>query len=219
MKILRFGLLALISACCLAAFASSREVSLAIEDAAVRMVAALGQDSRLGDIKSIAFVRLNLPEGVGKLALDSNDLQVFETTLVSKSGPFAFVTHAGHAEEWKLIDGVFNQASDFDDYDPSTHPEVRQFKLADALLFGQVIDCQAEETKGSSVTSVRIAMRLLNVSTGELIWGEVVEGKHTITFTDKTMGLITFRSIMFAVGGIVVLLLLVLAIRPMIRVR
>ena len=124
--------------------ATSRDLSLAVEDAARETVKALASDSRVSGIKSIAFVRLNLPEGLGKLRLDSNDLQVFEATLASKGESFTFVTHDTHAEEWKLIDGIFDQAADFETYDPKTHPEVKQFKLADALLFGQVIDCMAE---------------------------------------------------------------------------
>ena len=208
--------------------ATSRDLSLAVEDAARETVKALASDSRVSGIKSIAFVRLNLPEGLGKLRLDSNDLQVFEATLASKGESFTFVTHDTHAEEWKLIDGIFDQAADFETYDPKTHPEVKQFKLADALLFGQVIDCMAEETKEKSETSVRMALRLLKVATGEQIWGGVINGKHVQAveardvkkeITEDAKELLTFRNILYAAGGLVVLLVLLFFVGRMFRVR
>ena len=88
--------------------ATRRDLSLAIEDAARATVESLAADARVKDVKSIAFVKLNLPDGMGALTPDSNDIQVFEATLASKAGSFSLVTHDTHAEEWTLIDGIFN---------------------------------------------------------------------------------------------------------------
>ncbi len=208
--------------------ATSRDLSLAVEDAARETVKALASDSRVGGIKSIAFVRLNLPKETGEIRLDGNDLQVFEATLASKGESFTFVTHDTHADEWKLIDGIFDQAADFESYDPKTHPELKKFKLADALLFGQVIDCVAKENKEKSETSVRVAMHLLKVSTGEQIWGGVINGKHVRAIeardvkkeiTEDAKELLTFRNILFAVGGLVVVIVLLFFIGKTFRVR
>ena len=208
--------------------ATSRDLSLAVEDAARETVKALASDSRVGGIKSIAFVRLNLPKETGEIRLDGNDLQVFEATLASKGESFTFVTHDTHADEWKLIDGIFDQAADFESYDPKTHPELKKFKLADALLFGQVIDCVAKENKEKSETSVRVAMHLLKVSTGEQIWGGVINGKHIRAIeardvkkeiTEDAKELLTFRNILFAVGGLVVVIVLLFFIGKTFRVR
>ena len=208
--------------------ATSRDLSLAVEDAARETVKALASDSRVGGIKSIAFVRLNFPKETGEIRLDGNDLQVFEATLASKGESFTFVTHDTHADEWKLIDGIFDQAADFESYDPKTHPELKKFKLADALLFGQVIDCVAKENKEKSETSVRVAMHLLKVSTGEQIWGGVINGKHVRAIeardvkkeiTEDAKELLTFRNILFAVGGLVVVIVLLFFIGKTFRVR
>lgn len=175
-------------------------------------------------------MKLNLPEGAGTLRLDSNDSQVFEATLTSKAESFTFVTHATHSEEWKLIDAIFDQAEDFQSYDPKTHPELRKLKLADALLIGQVIDCAEDVRKDESETSVRIAMRLLRVSTGEQIWGSVISGKKINKIvkeernikkelTEDAKGLVTFKNILYAIGGLIALLFVFVLIGKMTRVR
>ena len=208
--------------------ATSRDLSIAIEDAARSAVASLAADSRVKGVKSIAFVKLNLPEGKGDLALDSNASQVFEATLASKAESFTFVTHDTHAEEWKLIDGIFDQASDFESYDPKTHPELKKLKLADALLIGQVIDVECDEKKEKTETSVRIAMRLLKISTGEQMWGSVITGKHVEIaeardiqkeLVDDAKDLITTKNIMYAIGGLIGLFILFILIGRMTRVR
>lgn len=210
--------------------ATSRDLSYAVEDAARETVKSLAGDPRVKGIKSIAFVKLNLPEGAGTLRLDSNDSQVFEATLTSKAESFTFVTHATHSEEWKLIDAIFDQAEDFQSYDPKTHPELRKLKLADALLIGQVIDCAEDVRKDESETSVRIAMRLLRVSTGEQIWGSVINGKKINKIvkeernikkelTEDAKGLVTFKNILYAIGGLIALLFVFVLIGKMTRVR
>lgn len=215
-----------LAACSSAAGAAdARAVSYAVEDAARRTVSAMAEDVRVNPLKSIAFVRLNLPDAKDKLALDSNLSQVFETTLAAKPQPYALVTHATHAEEWKLIDGVFDQAADFETYDPKTHPALNKLKLADALLFGQVIDAREEKETDATRTSVRIAMRLIRISTGEQLWGQVVEGRHVVTvdrvkdIKDKAKSLLTFRNALYALGGLVGLIVVLVLLRQMIRVR
>jgi len=214
--------------------ATSRDLSLAVEDAARATVKSLAGDARVKGVKSIAFVKLNLPEGKGKLELDSNSSQVFEATLASKAESFTFVTHDTHAEEWKLIDGIFDQASDFQTYDPKTHPELNKLKLADALLFGQVIDCtvddRKDEQKEETETSVRIALRLLKISTGEQIWGSVINGKHvekTVIekrdiqkeLTEEAKSYLTFKNILIAAGCLVGLIFVFILFGKMTRVR
>jgi len=207
------------------ASADSREVSYAIEDAAARTVAALSADSRMRQVKSIAFVKLNLPDAKGGLALGSNLSQVFESTLTAKPESFIFVTHASHAEEWKLIDGVFDQAADFETYDPKTHPELNKLKLADALLIGQVIDAKEDARDNETETSVRVAMRLIKIATGEQLWGQTIEGRHLVRvdrvkdIEEKAKSLLTFNNILYAIGGLVGLVVVLALLRQMIRVR
>ena len=208
--------------------ATRRDLSLAIEDAARATVDSLAADARVKDVKSIAFVKLNLPDGMGALTPDSNDIQVFEATLASKAVSFTLVTHDTHADEWTLIDGIFNQAADFESYDTKTHPELKKLKLADALLFGQVVDAAQDVKKDGTTTSVRIAMRLLKVSTGEQMWGSVVNGRHVQTveardikkeIVDDAKSMFTFKNILIGIGGLVVLLIVLLLIGKMVRVR
>ena len=205
-----------------------RDLSLAIEDAARATVDSLAADARVKDVKSIAFVKLNLPDGMGALTPDSNDIQVFEATLASKAVSFTLVTHDTHADEWTLIDGIFNQAADFESYDTKTHPELKKLKLADALLFGQVVDAAQDVKKDGTTTSVRIAMRLLKVSTGEQIWGSVVNGRHVQAveardikkeIVDDAKSMFTFKNILIGIGGLVVLLIVLLLVGKMVRVR
>jgi len=207
------------------ASADSREVSFAIEDAAAKTVAALSADDRVRPIRSIAFVRLNLPDAKGKLPMNSNLSQVFEATLTEKPERFTFVTHASHEAEWKLIDGVFDQAADFESYDPKSHPELNRLKLADALLIGQVIDAREDARDNETETSVRVAMRLIKIATGEQLWGKAIDGSHTVRIdrvqdiVEKSKSLLTFNNILYALGGLVVLVIVLCLLRQMIRVR
>ncbi len=206
----------------------SRDLSFAVEDAALKTLQSLAADSRVKSIKTIAFVKLRFPQGKKDLALRANSSQVFEATLASKAESFSFVTHDSHADEWELIDGIFDQAADFEDYDPKTHPEINKLKLADALLFGQAIDVAREVRKEETETSVRLALRLIKVSTGEQIWGGVVYGKHVEVaekrdavkeLKEDAKSLITLKNILYASGGLVALIFLFVVIGRMTRVR
>jgi len=169
-------MLSLMAASLLNAFAGERELSYAVEDAAYQAVSRLSADGRLKGVKTIAFVKLMLPEGEKELKLGRNITHVFESSLSSVPTDLRFVLHGSRDAEWTLIDEIFDQATDFASYNPATHPKFKQLKLADALLFGQVID--AEETKDGAKTSVRISLRLLKVATAEQLWGGVLEGVY-----------------------------------------
>lgn len=221
--------------------ATSRDLSLAVEDAARATVQSLSQDQRVKGIKSIAFVKLNLPEGEGALELKSNESQVFEAAMASTAAAFTFVTHDTHKEEWDLITKIFDKASSFQPsadskdvgtvaLDPKTLPEIKKLKLADALLIGQVIDCLTEERKDEEETSIRIALRLIKISTGEQIWGKVINGKKINKIvkeerdikkelTEDAKSLLTFKNILYAIGGLIALLFIFVLIGKMTRVR
>ena len=205
------------------AAATSREFLQAVEDAARTTVTSLAADSRVKAVKSIAFVKLGLPDGKGKLPLDSNVSQVFEATLTSKAQAFTFVTHSTHTAEWKLIDEVFDQANDFSSYDPKTHPELLKLKLADALLFGQIIDAGVDKRTNETETSVYIALRLLKISTGEQIWGGTITGRKLQhrdvqgELTEKLWSMVTFENILYAAGGIIGLLVAIIVIAVLIK--
>ena len=73
-----------------------------------------------------------------------------------------------------------------------------------------------------------MALRLLKVATGEQIWGGVINGKHVQTveardvkkeITEDAKELLTFRNILYAAGGLVVLLVLLFFVGRMFRVR
>ena len=168
--------LSLTTASLLNAFAGERELSYATEDVAYQTVTRLSADGRLKGVKNIAFVRLMVPEGKSELRLGGNLSQTFESALSSVPTDLRFVIHGSRDAEWTLIDEIFDQASDFESYNPATHPKFRELKLADALMFGQAID--ATESKDGLRTTIRISLKLLKVATAELIWGGVVEGVY-----------------------------------------
>ncbi|MBQ9430727.1 MAG: hypothetical protein IJU44_04160 [Kiritimatiellae bacterium] len=168
--------LSLLTALSLNVSAGETELSYAIEDAAFQTVTRLSADQRLKELKNIAFVRLSAPNGAAALKLESNVSQVYESALVSVPCDLRFVVHSSHDPEWTLIDEVFDQAADFDSYNPATNPKLKQLKLADALLYGQAVD--AKEAKDGSRTTIRISMRLIKVATAEMLWGGVIEGSY-----------------------------------------
>ena len=177
--------LSLTAASLLNAFAGERELSYATEDVAYQAVSRLSADGRLKGIKNIAFVRLMVPEGRGELRLGSNLAQTFEAALSSVPTDLRFLIHGSRDAEWTLIDEIFDQASDFESYNPATHPKFKQLKLADALMYGQVID--ATESKDGLKTTIRISLKLLKVATAELIWGGVIEGVYNDEGPDNQM--------------------------------
>ena len=174
--LIRTLVLSLTAASLLNTFAGERELSYAAEDAAYQAVSRISVDGRLKGIRNIAFVKLMLPQGEKELRLGNNLSITFESALSAVPSDLRFVLHGSRDAEWTLIDEIFDQASDFESYNPATHPKFKQLKLSDALLYGQVID--ATESKDGLKTTVRVSLKLLKVATAEVIWGGVLEGVY-----------------------------------------
>ncbi len=194
-------------------------------DAARQTVATLAADKRLEDIGRIAFVRVNAPDGAWAYAQSADVSQVFESTLLSVPSRFTWVTHASHEEDWRLIDGVFDQAEDFTDYDPATHPELKKLALADALLLAQVVGADESEKLESTTRKVQMALRLIRVSTGEEAWGSVMEGQDVESHTraealsEEAKSWLTMRNIGIALGVLVSLVIIRMFVKAATRVR
>ena len=154
---------------------TSRSLSYAIEDAAFQAVARLNADARVAHVKRITFVRLALPDPELSFKVDSSEAQTFEAALLSVPSKFQFVVHHSHESDLKEIFDVFDKAKHFSNrWDPSTCPALKNFKLADVLLLAKVID--GTENEKTRKTTIRISLRLVEVSTARTLWGGNVEG-------------------------------------------
>ena len=119
-------------------------------------------------------MRLALPKPGLAFKVDAAESQTFEAALLSVPSKFQFVSHASHREDWAEIDRIFDQAEDFESWDPTTCPALKKLKLADALLLAKVID--GSEDKKTGKLTIRISLRLIEVATARALWGGVVEG-------------------------------------------
>ena len=153
---------------------TSRNLSYAIEDAAYQAVTRLNADGRAAHVKRIAFVRLAMPKPGLAFKVDAAESQTFEAALLSVPSKFQFVVHSSHQSDWAEIDSVFDQAEDFESWDPSTCPALKKFKLADSLLLAKIIDGIVDAKTGN--TAIRVSLRLIEVSTARALWGGNVEG-------------------------------------------
>ena len=170
-------LVAMATALSLNAIAGEREISYALEDAAFQAAMRMDADVRVAkDVKRIALVRLWLPNPGEAVSLAGCSTAVLEASLGAVPCRFDFVLHESRSEQWTLIDQVFDQAADFESYDPATHPELNKLQLCDALLLAKVID--AVENKAKSQSSVRLAFKLIEVKTAKQVWSAVVEGQY-----------------------------------------
>ena len=151
-----------------------RNLSYAIEDAAFQAVTRLNTDARVASVKRIAFVRLGAPRPGLAFKIDTSESQVFEAALLSVPSRFQFVVHSGHDADWAEIDRIFDQADDFESWDPSSCPELKKLKLADTLLLAKVVD-GAQDRNAGKVT-LRVVLRLIEVATARQLWGGNVEG-------------------------------------------
>lgn len=149
-------------------------MSYAIEDAAFQAVARLNADTRAASVKRIALVRLALPKPGLAFKIDAAESQTFEAALLSVPSKFQFVVHGSHQEDWAEIDRIFDQAEDFESWDPATCPALKKLRLADALFLAKIIDGTANEKTGKM--TLRIAVRLVEVATARVLWGGIVEG-------------------------------------------
>ena len=182
--LLKTLMLSLTAASLLNAFAGERELSYATEDAAYQTISRLSADGRLKGIKNIAFVGLSLNQDKAS-RLAANLPATFESALSAVPTDLRIVLHSSSDAEWTLIDEIFDQAADFESYNPATHPKFKQLKLADALLYGQVI---GDEDPGKDRRyRARISLKLLKVATAELIWGGVIEGVYADEGPDNQM--------------------------------
>ena len=170
-------LVAMATALSLNAISGEREVSYALEDAAFQAAMRMNADTRVAkDVKRIAFVKLWLPNPGDAVSLAGCSTAVLEASLGAVPCRFDFVLHENRSQQWTLIDQVFDQAADFESYDPTTHPELNKLQLCDALLLAKVID--AVGNKAKSLTSVRVAFKLIAVKTAKQVWSAVVEGQY-----------------------------------------
>ena len=158
--------------------AASREVSYAIEDAAYQALTKMAEDPRVAkEVKKLAFVKLWLPsDDGGALSNASTETAVFESALGSIPCGFDIVLHSNRDQQWGMIDQVFDQASDFESYNPVTHPELQKLELCDSLLLAKIIDADAEA--GGKVATVRLAVKIIQVKTSRQIWSAVLEGRY-----------------------------------------
>ena len=170
-------LVATATALSLNATAGEREISYALEDAAFQAAMRMDADARVSKaVKRIAFVKLWLPKPGDAASLAGCSTTVLEASLGAVPCRFDFVLHENRSEQWTLIDQVFDQAADFESYNPATHPELNKLQLCDALLLAKVIDCK---DNGKTVASVRLALKLIEVKTAKQVWSAVVEGQYT----------------------------------------
>ena len=176
-KMMKMLLVASATALSLSATAGEREVSYALEDAAFQAAMRMDADARVANsVKRIAVVKLWMPKPGTEASLAGCSVAVLESALGAVPCRFDFVLHESRSEQWVLIDQVFDQAADFESYDPATHPELNKLQLFDALLLAKAID--VVESKDRSTTSVRVAFKLIEVKTSRLAWSAVVEGQY-----------------------------------------
>lgn len=158
--------------------AGSLELSYAVEDAAYQAVTKMSEDPRVAkDIKRLAFVKLWQASADGAaLSNAAMDAAVFESALGAVPSSFEIVLHSNRSEQWALIDNVFDDAADFESYNPSTHPELNKLELCDSLLLAKVAGIKDGGSDG--VSTVRLALKIIQVKTSRQIWSGVVEGRY-----------------------------------------
>ena len=170
-------LVATATALSLNATAGEREISYALEDAAFQAAMRMDADARVSKaVKRIAFVKLWLPKPGDATSLAGCSSTVLESSLGAVPCRFDFVLHENRSEQWTLIDQVFDQAADFESYNPATHPDLNKLQLCDALLLAKIIDWV---DNGKSPASIRLAFKLIEVKTAKQVWSAVVEGQYT----------------------------------------
>lgn len=158
--------------------AGAIEVSYAVEDAAYQAVTRMSEDPRVAkEVKRLAFVKLWQPTADGaSLSNAGVDVAVFESALGSVPAGFDIVLHSNRDQQWTLIDQVFDQAADFESYDPASHPEFQKLQLCDSMLLAKVIG--ANDGGADGVSSVRFALKIIQVKTARQVWSAVVEGRY-----------------------------------------
>lgn len=155
-----------------------QESTYPFEDAAYQAVQQLNADKKVTDsVKNIAFVKIFAKEGTVALGSAENEAIVFEAALAAAPGKLNFVLHSEHEADWKLLDEIFRQARDLSSWDPKSHPELNKLTLCDAILVGHLVSFIHDER--ANTLTARIALRLIQVATGEEIWARIIEGKYS----------------------------------------
>lgn len=156
--------------------ANKAHLTYALEDAAYKVATQLNADKRVSsETKNIALARIFVDAGKS-VSLSGDDAVVLETALASVPGDLRFVLHSGNDDGWKAIDEIFRQARDMSSWDPKSLPRLKQLKLCDAILVGNVL-FYGEQSRGEM--SIRLAFRLFKVATAENLWSGVIEGKYS----------------------------------------
>lgn len=177
MNKMKLTILTLLAGISLSALATWREHSYAIEDAAYQAVTKMDADPRVtANVKRLAFAKCWMPFGARAFSDAGSIVTVFEAALGAVPCSFDVVLHESRQDQWTLIDQVFDQAADFDSYNPASHPELGKLELCDALLLAKVIDFEKNDEK--HLTSVRIAMKIISVKTAHQVWSAVIEGQY-----------------------------------------
>ncbi len=153
------------------------ETTYPFEDAAYQVARRLNADKKVvAAVRNVAFAKLFAKEGEAALGAAENEAIVFETALAAVPGELKFVLHSSHDADWKLLDETFRQARDMASWDPKTCPALKKLKLCDGILVGHLVAFVNDER--TNTLTARMALRLIQVATGEEIWAGVVEGKH-----------------------------------------
>ena len=177
-KLMKTLLVASATALSLNAIAGEREISYALEDAAFQAAMRMDADARVAaNVKRIAFVKLWLPQPGTRTSLAGCSTAVMESSLGAVPCRFSFVLHETRSQQWTMIDQVFDQAADFESYDPATHPDLNKLQLCDALLLAKIINYGDSQT--NSPAFMRIAFKLIEVKTARQVWSAVIEGQYT----------------------------------------
>lgn len=157
--------------------AGLREVSYAVEDAAYQAASKLAEDPRAEkEIKRIAFVKLWVEDSTNSIPNSDGLVAVFESALGAVPAPFNIVLHSNRDQQWAMIDSVFDQVADFDDYNPATLPQLNKLEICDTLLLAKLINWIDGGDNG--VSSVRIALKAIQVKSARQIWSAVIEGTY-----------------------------------------
>ena len=173
-----FALAAGIAGATLYGDVSENNIAYALEDAAFQAVMKMNSDPRVGNsVTNVAFVKMWFSDGTKTLKPTSNESIVFESALAATPGKLRFVVHSSHDSDWALIDEIFDQAADFDSWNPKTCPKLKQLKLCDAILTAQLRMIPVDTDTGS--LRAPLSLRLIRVSTAEVIWAGNVEGSYS----------------------------------------
>lgn len=154
------------------------ETTYPFEDAAYQVAKRLNADAKVTSaIKNIAVAKIFVKEGTVSIGAAENESIIFETALAAVPGKLNFVLHTSHNEDWKELDEIFRQARDMFSWDPKTTPRLKKLKLCDGILVAHVIAFVNDEK--TDTLTMRMALRLIQVATGEEIWAGVIEGRHS----------------------------------------